>query len=63
MHPLAGSIEFIVDRSLRDGTTIAVKRVAERLMSASLDRRVTVANVEAEISRIAWSRGATVDLG
>jgi hypothetical protein len=61
MHPLAGSIDFIVDRSIRDGTAIAIKPVAERLMSASLDRRLTVANLEAEISRVALGRGARIE--
>lgn len=62
-HPLEGSIAFIVDRAWRDDTPVFVKHVAQRLMSVSLDRRVTLANLEAEITRVAVQRGAAVELG
>jgi hypothetical protein len=62
-HPLEGSIAFIVERALRDGTSVSLKHHAQSLLSASLDRRLTLANLEAEISRVAVDRGATVEFG
>lgn len=59
-HPLSGSIAFLVDRAARAGTAIATKHYAQRLMSASLDRRLTISNLEAALARAAVERGVPV---
>lgn len=60
-HPLAGCIAFIVDRAIREGTSVAVTRYAERLIAATPDGRITLADLKAEMRRVAVFRGASLE--
>ena len=62
-HTFEGGISFVVDRALREGTSVSVRHFARQMVCASPDRRLSVSAVETELVRVALRRGASIEFG